>query len=173
MGFSVYYEATEPVDADRLPAVLKAAKQFSAQYSWFSCEPLYFHKSSDGKLSGSCKPRIFDFNEGDYESSLIEGLPDGTLQTLLDGLSEISRQFDIAWEINADHFPRPIGFIRNGKCDPKVAGIAATLVQTGQMLFEEQGFQSRPSRRLPASDQLGDDDEEEFPPTIRLWREPE
>ncbi len=39
---------------------------------------------------------------------------------MLELLCELSRRFDVDWEISRDHSDGPLGYIRNGVCDDDV-----------------------------------------------------
>lgn len=174
MGFSVYYRTAEPVEADKRSAVIKMAERFTAGHSWYGCEPLFLQDLPDGGLWGASKPRLIGFSDEDFEAAESENLPDGTISDLIECLCRISYEFGIDWEIGADNVPDPVGFIRSGDADAEVSSLVEFLVEAGELTFEEERFQSRPPRKFPPSDRLtADDDEEDFPPTIRLWPEPE
>jgi hypothetical protein len=73
----------------------------------------------DGLLGGSSKPN-FTPHPDDVASAEAEGLPDGTLNDLLDILCQLSRQFNVDWEISRDYSDGPLGYIRGGNIDEDV-----------------------------------------------------
>ena len=118
MGFSVGFELTESVDPEKEAAILKTLESLRHGRTWLSCEPPFLHKY-DGVLTGSSKPNFMPHPD-DVASAKAEGLPDGTLNDLLDILCQLSRQFAIDWEISHDHSDGPLGYIRGGHVDEEV-----------------------------------------------------
>lgn len=118
MGFSIGYQLTEPVSPDIEVAILNAAELMRAGRTWLSCEPPFLHKF-DRVLTGSSKPN-FTPHPDDVASAQAEELPDGTLNDLLDILCQLSRQFNVEWEISHDYSDGPLGYIRNGEIDDDV-----------------------------------------------------
>jgi hypothetical protein len=118
MGFAISFDMTESVSDEMETAILKALESLRAGRTWLSCEPPFLLKY-DGVLSGSSKPNFMPHPE-DVASAEAEGLPDGTLNDLLDILCELSRQFRVEWEISHDHSDGPVGYIRRGHVDEEV-----------------------------------------------------
>jgi hypothetical protein len=118
MGFSIGYQLTEPVTAETEAAMLDATKSLRAGRTWLSCEPPFL-RNYDGVLSGSSKPN-FTPHPDDAASAESEGLPDGTLNDLLEILCQLSRQFNVDWEISHDYSDAPLGYIRGGDIDDDV-----------------------------------------------------
>jgi hypothetical protein len=98
--------------------MLDKINSLSSGRTWLSCEPPWLF-NNDGALMGISKPN-FSPHPDDVASARSEGLPDGTLIDLLDILCELSRDFDVEWEISHDYSEGPIGYIRNGVCDDEV-----------------------------------------------------
>lgn len=118
MGFSVYYRSTEPLSAEQVTAVRKAADAECRRRTWLSCEPVkLFGAEPDGCLLGGSKPN-FHPRPDDAASAAGSGLPDGTLRDLVDALCRISREHGVDWELCHDEAPGPMGYIRDGECDP-------------------------------------------------------
>jgi hypothetical protein len=118
MGFAVAYQTTEPISPALQREMLDKINSLSSGRTWLSCEPPCLF-NNDGALMGISKPN-FSPHPDDVASARAEGLPDGTLIDLLDILCELSRDFDIEWEISHDYSEGPIGYIRNGVCDDDV-----------------------------------------------------
>lgn len=118
MGFSIRYTLTEPITAEKEGRVFDAVKTLREGRTWLSCEPPLLHKY-DGRVAGSSKPN-FSPHPNDVASAQAEGLPDGTLNDLLDILCQLSRQFHLDWEISHDYSDGPLGYIRNGEIDDEV-----------------------------------------------------
>lgn len=118
MGFSIGYELTEPVSPQLESALLDALESLRTGRAWLSCEPPFLH-NYDGVLSGSSKPN-FTPHPDDVAAAEAEGLPDGTLDDLLEILCQLSRQFNVDWEISHDYSDGPLGYIRAGVVDEDV-----------------------------------------------------
>ncbi len=118
MGISIGYSFTAPVTADTAAAVLEATDALGNDRAWLSCEPPFLN-NDDGVLCGFSKPN-FTPHPDDAPSAASEGLPDGALSDLLEILCELSRQFDVDWEISHDYTDGPVGFIRRGVVDDEV-----------------------------------------------------
>lgn len=137
MGFSVWYSLTEQVSPEKEQAILDAIKTLRHGRTWLSCEPPSLH-NHDGILSGSSKPNFMP-DPDDVESAESEGLPDGTLNDLLDILCRISRQFAVDWEISHDDLDGPLGYIRGGACEEAVYARCKAISELADMLGAE-GF---------------------------------
>ncbi len=118
MGFSIGYQLTEPVTTETQVAILDVARSLTKGRSWLSCEPpllrLYY-----GVLSGSSKPNFMP-HPRDIASAESSGLPDGTLNDLLEILCQLSQRFHVDWEISHDYSDGPLGYIRRGEIDETV-----------------------------------------------------
>jgi hypothetical protein len=125
MGFSISYEATERISPALQKEIAAAADELTNGRTWLSCEPVGFwavaHGSPDanGILRGASKPNFFPHPD-DVAAAQAEGLPDGTVNDMLEVLCQLSAQFDVVWEISHDESDGPIGYIRQGKCDDQV-----------------------------------------------------
>ncbi len=161
MGFGVYYRSTRPVSPDVAAVVQKAADQASAGRTWLSCEPVHFFEEGPedgGQLLGGSKPN-FSPHPDDAASAAREGLPDGDVRDLFDVLCRLSREHQIDWEISHDHVPGPVGYIRDGVCDPSLSGLPEALADLAGLIDEFEHSE------LPD----GDEDGDEEPPILRLW----
>jgi hypothetical protein len=118
MGISVAYQTTEQISPALQREMIEAANELSRGRSWLGCEGPYL-MNENGTLAGSSKPNFLPHAD-DVASAKSEGLPDGTLNDLLGVLCELSRRFDVTWEISHDHSDGPLGYIRNGICDDEV-----------------------------------------------------
>lgn len=163
MGFTIYYESTHPVPAKVAANVQKEAARLVQGYTWLSCEPVsFFGGSPNGKLSGGSKPN-FCPHPDDIADAAREALPDGTVNTLLDNLCELSREFDVSWALSHDHDDQPMGFVKNGVCDRQ---LRQTIVAFGELVGSMQDEFDEPtsadSRRPPPSDDDDDLDENQM-----------
>ena len=159
MGFSIYYRSTRPVSPDEAVAVQEAANQASAGRTWLTCEPVHFfgdEPEDGGRLFGGSKPN-FSPHPDDAAPAAVEGLPDGDVRDLFDVLCRLSRDHGIGWEISHDHVPGPVGYIRDGVCDPSLRGLPEALADLAGLVgeFEHGG--------PPDGDERGD------PGILRLW----
>ncbi len=118
MGFSVAYQTTERISPALQREILDAASQLTNGHTWLSCEPPYL-VDEKGILAGASKPN-FSPHPADVASAKSLGLPDGTLNDLMEVLCELSRRFDVDWEISHDYSDGPLGYIRQGVCDENV-----------------------------------------------------
>lgn len=151
MGFAIYYRSTRPVDAARAEVICQAADVLNAGRTWLSCEPVGLRADdADGHLVGRSKPN-FHPDPDDIKSARRQALPDGTVRILIDILRRISCEHGVDWEISHDYDPGPLGFIRNGQCDPQVLNLAEGFNELGDILASE----------LSLADLSSDDDEED------------
>ncbi len=118
MGFAVAYQTTEQISPALQRQLIDAMNDLSVGRTWLSCEPPFL-MNEGGTLVGASKPN-FAPHPDDVSSAKSEELPDGTLNDVLDVLCELSRRFDVDWEISHDHSDGPLGYIRNGVCDDEV-----------------------------------------------------
>ncbi|GAA4444595.1 hypothetical protein [Novipirellula rosea] len=137
MGFAVAYQTTEQISPALQREMIHAAKDLSSGRTWLSCEPPYL-MNENGTLVGASKPN-FSPHPDDVASAKSEGLPDGTLSDTLEILCELSRRFDVDWEISHDHSAGPLGYIRNGVCDDDVTTQCDALTDLADELGAE-GF---------------------------------
>jgi hypothetical protein len=172
----VTYRSTRRVNRDKAVAVDQAATVLTHGRTWLSCEPVGFRRDPDGHLSGSSKP-AFQVDPSDAASAAEEGLPDGTTRDVLDILCQLSREHDIDWEIG-DDYRRPIGYIRKGVADAKVAEMMEVLAGLRDIfegpehtLDEDAGGHFlRPApgdtEDVTAEEGAGDDEDEDGPPIL-------
>jgi len=133
MGFSIHYRSTRPVSASKVDAIRQAADELCGGRTWLGCEPVGFIQQDDGRLFGSSKPN-FQPHPDDVASAAREGLPDGTTRDLLDVLCRLSRDYGIDWEISHDYSDGPVGYIRGGVCDGKVATQIEAFADLGDII---------------------------------------
>lgn len=118
MGFTVYYQSTKPVMHELHPSIANDVTELCKGRSWVSCEPIHFYEFGP-KLRGGVKPN-FTPSAFDIASAKSEGLPDGTIANVIEGLATLSQKYGIDWEFSHDHDPGPIGFIRNGVAESRL-----------------------------------------------------
>jgi hypothetical protein len=132
MGFAIAYTTTEQISPALQREIIDSLKKHSAGRTWLSCEPPWLI-NQDGYLVGGSKPRD-DFDRRDVASAKAEGLPDGTVNALLDCLCGVSAEFDIDWEISHDYSDSPVGYIRCGECDDEVRSLCQAFTDLGDDL---------------------------------------
>lgn len=137
MGFTVAYQSTEIISLAVQREILNATRDLSKGRTWLSCEPPCL-VNNNGTLFGFSKPVFFPHPD-DEASAKSEGLPDGTLNDVLEVLCELSRRFDVDWEVSHDHSDGPLGYIRKGVCDDNVRMECETLTDLANELGGE-GF---------------------------------
>jgi hypothetical protein len=137
MGFAIAYRTTEPVNDELGSQLMALATAACAAHTWLSCEPPIL-QFDDGHLLGVSKPN-FTPHPDDIASAEMEGLPDGTVNVLLDLLCKTSALFAVDWEISHDYSDGPLGYIRNGVCDSNVRMQCETFSQLAKDMLEE-GF---------------------------------
>lgn len=118
MGFSIGYTLTESVSPDTEAEILKTTASLRTGRTWLGCEPPFL-RNHDGVLAGSSKPNFMPHPQ-DVASAEASGLPDGTLNDLLEVLCELSRRFNVDWEISHDYSDGALGYIRGGEVDEDV-----------------------------------------------------
>lgn len=173
MGFTVYYRSTEPLDQDRADAIHAAAEQLNGGRAWLSCEPVnFFMEDEEGCLVGGSKPSFMP-HPNDVASAAAEGLPDGTLNDVVQVLCQLSRGHQVDWEFSHDEDPGPIGFIRAGKADQQLIDQLQAIGEIANLMANfEGGFEDLAEfqdESEPSDDSGTGEDDEEFPPTIRIW----
>jgi len=141
MGFTIYYQSTDPLEKHEFAAMQTTCTEHCQGRSWLSCEPVILHEDEEGFVAGGSKP-TFVPHPDDVAAAEAEGLPDGTLLDLLDVLSALSREYQIDWELSHDYSEgHPIGYVRNGKIHPElirqINSLAELLQNFGDM---EQEF---------------------------------
>lgn len=133
-----------------------------------------FHSTEDDEiLSGGSKPTI-EPDANDVASAATEGLPDGTVNDLLDVLAAASTEYSVDWEISHDHSPEPIGFIINGNKDPMLIDLANTFEQLNEAIAEamgDYGFEADSTGDIESPPDRPDEPDDEPPPTLRIWTE--
>jgi hypothetical protein len=118
MGFTINYESTKHVPRATVDQMRQATNELCRGYTWLSCEPVgFFELANQGKLWGASKPNFFPHPD-DVAPAANDGLPDGTVMTLLDILCQLSRDYHVDWRLSHELDARPMGFIRGGECAP-------------------------------------------------------
>ena len=142
MGFSIYFETTVPITADKAGAIRDAAALANAGRTWLSCEPVHFFSRKDsglfGHLLGGVKPNLMP-HPADVEAAAKENLPDGTFSDVLEILCRLSEAHDVDWDIRHDFSNGSIGYIRAGVCDEKVTALIQELAKMSNVL-RDSGF---------------------------------
>lgn len=165
MGYAISYTSLEPVSESDFAEIELITKGLGAAYTWLSCEPIWLSRDTDGYLSGFSKPN-FDPHPEDRCSAEAQGLPDGTLRELLDGLCLISRRFGVDWQVGDDH-TEEIGCIRGGDFDDAVwqhfDAMAEACLHTQTMLGDFDDFEGADDEGTET--EPGDDDD---PPSFRF-----
>jgi hypothetical protein len=179
MGFAIYYSSLQSISDEQEAAVRRDAQELIEGRTWLSCEPVCLAKDqADGRLWGSSKPN-FQPHPDDAAAAAAEGLPDGTVNDMLEVLCQLSRNHGLDWEFSHDDHPEPIGFIRNGVCGAELFERIETL---GEMVSFIGGLESEFSE-FPGNDPFPTDDAFEKdrdpsdyggePPSLGIWPEPE
>ena len=75
----------------------------------------------------------------DVASAQAEGLPDGTLNDVVDVLCILSKQFGIEFELSHDHSDGPIGYVRDGFCEDDARSQLSALAELAKDLADS-GF---------------------------------
>jgi len=138
MGISIQYRSLHPVGAEQADAVRDAAHEANAGRTWLSCEPVFFYPKEVAKsdhLLGSSKPNLSPHPD-DVEAASRMDLPDGGFQDVLEILCQLSREFQIDWEIQNDFVPNSVSYIRDGACDSNLNDLAETISDVSQFLEE-------------------------------------
>ncbi len=89
------------------------AHQLVSRYAWLNCEPVILRQQTDGFLSGGSQPVSIN-DRSDVAPAAGDGLPDGTVMSMVDVLCELSRKHQVDWDIGHNHDPFAIGRICNG-----------------------------------------------------------
>lgn len=133
MGFAIHYRSTEPMHPARAFEIKQHAELLIRRFLWASCEPVLLRQQHDGRLVGQSKPVFFpaEIDGGDHDP---HGLPDGTVMTLAEVLCELSREYEVEWEIGHDYEPAPIGVIAGGVVDDDLMEQLETFGSIGDLL---------------------------------------
>lgn len=153
MGFTVYYSSVKQVDASTEALLRKESERLSVGKTWLSCEPVsFFARDDDGRMTGGSKPNFIPdpLDRADAEQ---EDLPDGTISNVLEHLAIMSRSHGIDWELSHEHYPGPIGYIRDGEIEPALVehidqiAEAVVATQSGYIGVSNQDQNDAPSIR--------------------------
>lgn len=151
MGFTVYYQSTEPVNETTQAAVTKSLDDLCEGRTWLSCEPVgFFGDGSNEFLMGGSKPN-FDPHPQDIADAQADGLPDGTLRDVVEILCQLSTKFGIDWQFSHDHDPGPIGFVRGGVADADLENQMAGILSSVHNEFGSATNDASPHGNLAAS----------------------
>jgi hypothetical protein len=118
MGFDVSYKSTETISPKLQREVIDELRVLSNCHSWVRviCPNLVDESgylSGNSRLSPTAEP-------DDADDARRDGAPDGTMSDLMNILCELSRQFDIEWEVEHDYSEGVLGSIRYGVADDAV-----------------------------------------------------
>lgn len=162
MGFTIDYESTKPVPRATAEQIRATTSELCQGYTWLSCEPVsFFDAAIQGKFCGASKPNFFPHPD-DVASAAKEGLPDGTVTTLLEILCQLSRDYRVDWRLSHELDPRPLGFIRGGKCS---SGLSDAIDGFEQLVAGMQnlgrGYAEVDDSNSAAAEENHDDDEDD------------
>jgi len=132
MGISIYYRTLRAVSDEERTTIEAAATSANAGKEWLNCEPVHFFPGEGGYLRGGSKLNLTPHDE-DVATAAESGLPVGDMPSLIQVLSQLSRDHHFDWEVVFDQGP-PIGFIRNGHCDQEVLRAAEQVSEAARML---------------------------------------
>lgn len=139
MGFSVYYRSTQPVEPAQVETIRSAAGQLNGGRTWLHSEPVsLFVNTSDGHLLGGSKPNFFP-DAGEEAAAVASGMPDGSLQDVLEILEQLSRDYGVDWEISHDESDGPVGYVRDGVCDDDARSQIEIFASLAETLAEDFG----------------------------------
>ena len=120
-GVRVRYASTRALTAAEFAAVTAAAARYSGGFGWLLCEPPRF-ATADGRAEGSSAPRFHPAAEDLAAAAAVCG-PHGTVETLLEVLSQVSRECGVDWELTHDAAAGRIGFVTAGVPDPAAVAL--------------------------------------------------
>ncbi len=138
MGFTIHAESTEAVAPDRAEAIVREASKLVQGRSWLSCEPPLISlggPSGADRLFCFFKPN-FSPHPRDVEAAEASGEPDGALGDAIEILARVSRDHGVDWEIGADEFPEPVGYIRGGTVDDAIPDVIESLEAMAEAIAE-------------------------------------
>jgi hypothetical protein len=169
MGFSITYRTTREVAAAEEAQIRAAADKLTDGYTWLSCEPVTFYRELDeGRLAGFCKPNFMPHPD-DIASALREGLPDGTVNEMLDVLCELSRRFRIDFELEHDESNGVAGYIRQGECEEDLRGLISAFGSLAEFSLDHAlGEMGHEIDDEDFDDPDDNDDDDRDPPIIKF-----
>lgn len=119
MGYTIAYRTAKPVGVEKREAIFRHAEELAAARSWCSCEPLVLMPEPDGDhLFGCSKPSFF-LDPEEVAEAEEEGLPDGTIDDLVESLRLISAEHQVDW-LFSDDYEESVGSIIDGECDAQL-----------------------------------------------------
>jgi hypothetical protein len=142
MGLSIYYRSTQPMHPALAFEIRQQAAELSGLYQWLKCEPPVLCQRTSGILCGASKLCL---NADPAESESDADVPDGTLMTLAEVLSELSRCHPVDWELAHDYELDTVGTIAAGIADDELIEQLETLETIGDLWDEFDHDDSPPS----------------------------
>lgn len=195
MSFTIGYRSIQTMHPAGAFAIRDRCAELSQPYTWISCEPVFVEQEPDGYLVGFSKP---SFLGSDADVRLVEtgGLPDGTVETLIDVLCAVSREMEVDWEISHDFEPEPIGRIVNGEAESILRDQIESLASVNHLLevmmaadeedddfdeaieeafdeaieeaFDDVELETQQDEGSRGTDAQGRDDDDDFPRVIKF-----
>lgn len=114
--FAIRYRTATPLAPDAAARVRDALERFAGGSAWALCEPPTLHADSRGHLAGQSLVNLApDPNE--VRAAMAVCGPDGTAETLLEVLDQVSRECGVDWELSHSESEVVVGGIRQGVAD--------------------------------------------------------
>ncbi len=153
--------------------------ELCAGYGWWSCDPITFYGGAL-KLAGQGSHLMGDVKiafEPDADAiaeAKSAGLPDGTLETVVDILCHVSQKYGVDWQFGDDYDSPSFGTISNGKSSSQLSDLLAGFdsLYAGLKEFRESETNSASPRNstLHKDDrkQKSDNDQDDGPHILKF-----
>lgn len=141
MSLSIRYRSLEPMHPKLAFQIKKRAAQLNTIYPWAGCESVQLQQGTDGILGGdstTCFLADPDLDVGINDAAASD------IAALVDVLCELSREFEVDWQLEHDYETDVVGYIRFGIADAEVLEELETICAIGEMIGEydeEEGIE--------------------------------
>lgn len=116
--------------------IKRRANQLNSNFGWDGCESVQLEQTTNGLLGGSSTTMFAadpDFDMGINDETASD------IAALIDVLCELSREFEVDWQIEHDYEEDVVGCIREGIADVEVIEELETICAIGEMLGDFEG----------------------------------
>ena len=117
--FAIRYRTATPLSPRESQRVQDSLARFAGGSAWTLCEAPTLHADSRGHLAGQSLVKLAPAPEEVRAAMAVCG-PDGTAETLLEVLDQVSRECSVDWELSHSQSEVVVGGIHHGVADSGV-----------------------------------------------------
>ena len=134
MNFILTYKTTEKISPQLQAEINQHLANLTNKRVWLHCEePCLWN--SDGLMLGQSQLNLTpDWLAIGLEPSVK---PKGTVLDLLEAIADVSRHFDVGWEVFDNYSLLPLGLIDVGRCDENLQRYCEILAGTRDLLPDD------------------------------------